>query len=31
MAIRKTQRLIARGGEAEQTISPVMNTENFFF
>jgi hypothetical protein len=31
MAIGKAQRLIAGGGETEQTIGPVVNTQDFFF
>jgi hypothetical protein len=31
MAVGKAKRLIARGGETEQTICPVMNTQDFFF
>jgi hypothetical protein len=31
MAIGKSQRLVARGGEAEQAIGPVMNRQNGFF
>jgi hypothetical protein len=31
MAIGKAKRLIACGGETEQTICPVMNTQDFFF
>jgi len=31
MAIGKTQRRVARGGEAEEAIGPVVNARNTFF
>jgi hypothetical protein len=31
MTIRKTQSLISRGGETEQAIGPMVNTQDFFF
>jgi hypothetical protein len=31
MTIRKTQRLVARGGKAEQAVGPVMNAQYFLF
>jgi hypothetical protein len=31
VAVRKTQGLVTRGGEAEQSVGPVVNAQNAFF